>query len=231
MKADTQALVMVGRALENNLLVHGQLAPIRTLAATIPGLEVVVAADTGYDGERNAPTDDLFSRVVIGFVAQRVQSEYVDGVTADPVPLDREALAAAVVRAHAIDDMFWQRLGKQLPPKSPVHTSAGRRANEGVAFDGGELRRLPDRVFLVATGPLAGAVLARGQVRDFPTWEQEDEYFDQADWVFHGGNNERPTKAVYGKDVRRVHIEDRGAIALAAADLTGDDLYLLAVYD
>ncbi|MFO0553360.1 MAG: hypothetical protein U0271_33560 [Polyangiaceae bacterium] len=257
MKSRTLALVVAGRSLDSYLTTHGMLERLRSITAEVPGLEVIVATnETAYD---SPPSKDepLDARVVIGIVVTRAQSEVSPGETAAPLAIDVQSVEAGLEKARAIDGTIWMRLAAVLPRKVLGYTAAARRASlspeqreewAGVAFNGPDLLDTTDRVHLVATGPLATAILTRGSCETLPPDGDDDDLDDEDDCddevatndndtqlplkrlIFVKGNNERPAVGVRGKELARVSIEGHGAIALSPNMLTGE-LYLLAQYD
>ncbi len=238
MRQEPHALIVAGRAIDSFTLSHGQLAGLREAARAV--LEVVAAHDeTAYE-----PPEDgkpLYARVVIGYVIERVASEVRRGVTADPYgPLDLDRLHAGLERARALDAFTCKRLARMLP-RSPMGFTPAQRAATltpaqrpgwvGVAYDATDFETTAPALHLVASGALASAILARGASEPLPVDEDGIALEDlrEQGWVFHGGNNEQPARAVRGESVLSVSCDDLGSIAIPAEALHGS-LYLLAQY-
>lgn len=233
------ALLLAGRVLDEYFVKVGHVAALRRLAASHPGLEVVVASDE-INGPARGDDENLFARVAIGFVIRAVTCDE------DPLgPISLAELHAGLTRTGEIGELFWKSAAKLLGHAAPPFDPASRRAAlaspevhanvvraaAGVAFDGPDLASVVDGVYLLATGPLAHAALARGTVGTLP----EDDTGDGIDgWVYGQKSGQDPAeRGVRGERIGIADILGLGSYQLDLDELAAatGDLYLIARYD
>lgn len=227
--------IIAGRGIDSFTLTRRQLAELVAVARGVSGLSVVVGMyDPDPEGD---PDENIFARVVVGFVAATAKSERANGETADPLPLDLAMLDAALERARDLDASALARLARVLPTSPQGYTPAQRAASltavqrplwEGVAYDSTDFATTAPRLFLVANGGRAVAIVARGTTEKLPVDEDgfTPEGLQNEGWVFHRGNSERPENGVRGEEVLRVSCEGLAALPFPNDALHGQ-LYLL----
>jgi hypothetical protein len=231
----TSALLLAGRVLDQYFPTVGHVLALRRLAEP-RGLTVVVAGDETYRGAPSQPDDSLHARVAIGVP--------IVVVTADDSPLGPINLVAvtdALERVQAVGQLWWRSVARELGP-SPMFTAEQRKASlperlrrafEGVAFDGPDLARTEDRIHLVAAGPLASALLARGKLGELPVDEDGDLDLESLDGWVRGqrSNQDPPVFGVEGEEIAGADILDLGTQAVAVEVFGGGFVYLMVRYD
>ena len=231
----TTAALLAGRVIDEYVATVGHLREIRKLSARQDDVAVVVAGHEDYAGAPSDPAEGLYSRIAIGLVVAAIR-------VGDPLgPIAPHTLMAGLTNATRIPKDFWQQVAKQLGPAEPLFAPATRRAAlpeglrdsyEGIAFDGPDLLTTSDHIHLVATGPLASAVLVEGIPAALPL--DEDGYLDcdqDCEWQYGSPNGDLPKLGVRGGVVACAPFDGGTCVVHPKRLSPNGDYSLIAKYD